>query len=91
MTRRDRGTLLINAVRYALGRRTYVVSDTCRIARVALHEVTDDDRGVIGHDIQKALARGTCGDDIDDREWRDLLDWMDASAQRQGKATEKKT
>ena len=62
----DRGSLLISAVRYALGRRTYVVSDTCRIARMALHEVTDATRAIIGRDIREALARGQCGDDIDD-------------------------
>ena len=82
----DRGSLLISAVRYALGRRTYVVSDTCRIARMALHEVTDATRTIIGRDIREALARGQGGDDIDDREWRDLLDWMGESGPRQGVA-----
>ena len=76
MTPDDRGSLLISAIRYALGRRTYVVSDTCRIARMALHETTDETRAIIGRDIRMALARGQCGDDIDDREWRALLYWM---------------
>lgn len=76
MTPQDRGTLLIGAVRYALGRRTYVVSTTCRIARAALRELDDGSRGVIARDIREALARGRCGDEIDDRDWRNLLDWM---------------
>lgn len=89
MTPQDRGTILIGAVRYALGRRTYVVSDTCRIVRSALHEVSDADRAIIGRDIRQAIVPGrSLGDDCDDREWRDMLDWMGEATQAPGEAEE---
>lgn len=66
-------TLLVCSVRYALGRRSYIVSDVCRIAGSYLPHISDQTLVVISRDIQSALSTGCAGDDVDHQSWEKLL------------------
>lgn len=66
----DISTVLLSAERYALGRRTYIVSWTCRVIRDNKHLLLDTDRQVMINDIKKALEYG---DEIDKEDWMCLL------------------
>lgn len=66
----DISTVLLSAERYALGRRTYIVSWTCKVIRDNKHLLTDKDRQVIIRDIEKAHYYG---DECDKHTWIELL------------------
>jgi hypothetical protein len=77
--------LLIYAVRYTLGRRTYAVGDVCM--EIASHAKTLEPgiRGVLRDEISEALgiAEGsgrTVGDKCDHRRWEQALKALDAAA-----------
>jgi len=71
----------ISAVRYALGRRTYIVSDTAWRLRAVWQHLRAGTREVILRDVREALGaadRGlSIGDDCDREEWRDLVEWIE--------------
>lgn len=76
--------ILISAVRYALGRATYIVYVTCVQVRDAWPALSDRTRNVIRRDIAEQIttaesAGRTVGMSIDDAEWRDLIAWIDAA------------
>lgn len=77
---KDMGLLLISAVRYALGRQTYIVGETCRLVREHLGSADVNSQLVIARDIAQELSRGQVGHACDDRAWRDLLQWLGADA-----------
>jgi hypothetical protein len=82
LTPRDLGALLHYAMRYALGRMTYAVSDVARLMRTHWHEVDSNGREQIAEDlrleIQRAERRGKpLGMECDHRAWCELRDWMD--------------
>lgn len=71
--------MLVSAVRYALGRSTYIVSDTTSTVRRAWPDLSHGARGVIVRDITEAIdganaAGRTVGMGIDHREWVSLVD-----------------
>ncbi len=63
--------ILISAVRYALGRRTYVVGETVDAVTINIDSLARGTLEVIAKDI--ANARGY-GDSVDHSEWMKLLD-----------------
>lgn len=68
----DVETLLVSAVRYALGRKSYIVGLTCDIVRRANPSALC--REVLLRDIDG--HRGSFGMEMDHREWRKLRDWL---------------
>jgi len=68
--------MMISAVRYALGRATYIVWDTCREVRAVWSDCSENTRRVIRRDVEDALPTGPQGTSIDDDEWRSLLQWI---------------
>ena len=66
----DISMLMVSAERYALGRRTYIVSWTCDVVKNNLHLLTKKDKDVMIRDIESAV---NCGDSCDEREWKKLL------------------
>lgn len=75
-------SMLESAVRYALGRATYIVRLTCGEVKSAWDGLTPRAQQVIERDVREALERvdfsgSTLGFDIDDREWRGLLYWIE--------------
>ena len=66
----DLSMLLVSAERYALGRRTYIVSWTCNVIKNNLHLLTEKDKDVMIRDIENAV---NYGDSCDEKEWKELL------------------
>lgn len=68
----DISAMLVSAVRYALGRRTYMVDWTCKFIRNNLHLLTDKDKQVMIKDI-KQQEQYSYGDECDKADWLKLL------------------
>lgn len=66
----DLSMLLVSAQRYALGRRTYIVSWTCDVIKNNLNVLIETDRRVMIRDIESAI---NYGDACDERDWKELL------------------
>lgn len=66
----DISAMLVGAERYALGRRTYIVSWTCEFIGNNLHLLTEKDKGVMIRDIENAYSYG---DECDEACWKALL------------------
>lgn len=71
--------ILVCAVRYALGRMTYIVSDVCRYVKSKKDSLSEHCRSIIIRDIEEAIGRyndlgRTCGMECDEKEWRELLE-----------------
>ena len=69
-TQEDISAMLIGAERYALGRRTYIVSWTCKFITNNLHLLTEKDKNVMIRDIKTAISYG---DECDESCWKALL------------------
>ena len=66
----DISMMLVSAERYALGRRTYIVSWTCEFISNNLHLLTEKDKNVMIRDIENAMDYG---DECDESCWKALL------------------
>lgn len=64
--------LIVSAVRYALGRSTYVVGETCAYLREHWQEIPEGHREVILRDIREEMERDG-GMECDRREWARVL------------------
>lgn len=74
-------SMMVSAVRYALGRATYIVSWTCEEVREVWQFMNPNTRTVIERDLREYLRllpepRSTLVA-MDDEQWRRLLDWID--------------
>jgi hypothetical protein len=76
LTPTDLGILAHSAMRYALGRRTYVVSDVCNVLRVVLGECDLATWSQVQREVQRALDGDAAGDACDRQEWERLMSWM---------------
>lgn len=65
--------LLVSAVRYALGRRTYIVSWTCDMIRVIAPNLSLEQREVLIRDIRECKDYG---DTCDMQDWKSVLRWL---------------
>ncbi len=68
----DFGVIALSAVRYALGRRMYIVNETCRILRENKEALAENDKRMIVRDIERELALaapGLLGDRTDHEDW----------------------
>lgn len=81
--------MAIAAVRYCIGRRTYIVSDCATWLRTVWPTLRESARAVIARDICEAIEQDDCaraeglsirylGDDCDRREWLSLRDLWEA-------------
>jgi hypothetical protein len=71
-------TLAVSSVRYALGRKTYVVGDVVRFVQRAAPDLAPAARTAIARDVRDALAEGRAGGWIDVEAWRSLLPHLDS-------------
>ena len=62
--------MLISALRYAIGRRTYIVEITVNYILSELTKLSDSCKQVMIHDIENAYS---LGDDCDRQDWMKLL------------------
>lgn len=65
--------MLVSAVRYALGRRTYIVSWTISETLREWKKLSAQDRATIRRDVSETLAHHGAGDAADEDNWRRLL------------------
>lgn len=78
----DLSGMLIGALRYALGRRTYIVRDTCQWVRAYLPALeAAGNKGVRDVMIksiesQQRFGDKALGDSCDKEEWEGLLEWL---------------
>ncbi len=71
----DISAMLVGAVRYALGRRTYIVDWTCEFIKNNMHLLLEKDKKVIIRDIEQQKNYGY-GDKCDEACWLALLDYL---------------
>ena len=74
----DEEQMLIGAVRYALGRMTYIVSDTCNFVAKVKDKLSYQCKDIIIRDIEEEIERChslgiSCGMDFDEHNWMNLL------------------
>lgn len=70
----DLSAMLVSAVRYALGRQTYIVGWTCEFIKNNLHLLEYKDIVIMIEDIKEC---GYYGHDIDKLEWLKLLNVLE--------------
>lgn len=75
------GLAIICMVRYALYKRTYVVSQVIEFVRKNYAHLSENDRKVLRRELEQELSfaseiNDTVGDKIDDDEWRRLLSFL---------------
>lgn len=68
----DLSAMLVGSVRYALGRRTYIVNWTCEFIENNLALLSERDKLVMIRDIRQQKEYGY-GDDCDEKDWKRLL------------------
>ncbi|TXH09310.1 MAG: hypothetical protein E6R04_08650 [Spirochaetes bacterium] len=71
-------TMMISAVRYALGRMSYIVSWTVDETIRVWDGMSKNSREVIERDVRRAKADGVVGMPIDGEQWDRLLNFIDA-------------
>jgi hypothetical protein len=76
----DDEQILISAVRYCLGRRTYIVSECCRWLRARWSTLGNLATTIIFSDIHVAVLRKETGDPVDHEAWVQMLDWIRSNA-----------
>ena len=79
----DISAMLVGSVRYALGRRTYIVDWTCEFITNNIDLLIEKDKKVIIRDIERQKEYGY-GDKCDEECWLALLNYlkMNSSEQR---------
>ena len=70
--------MLISALRYAIGRRTYIVEITVHYILSELPKLSDSCKQVMIHDIENAYS---LGDDCDRQDWMRLLKELKGEAE----------
>ena len=70
--------MLISAVRYALGRQSYIVGDTCRFVANIKDKLSQNCIAIIVRDIEEELKRyhefgQMLGMECDEKDWVELL------------------
>lgn len=71
--------ILIYAERYALGRRTYLVSDVCEAISTCMDKMSQSAKQCIAKDIRDAKEMNNLGDKCDEVSWMLLLNELESS------------
>ena len=71
--------IIVCAVRYALGRQSYIVGDVCKYVTIKHDCMSDHCKNVIIKDIEESIewyhsTGHTCGMECDEKDWLKLLD-----------------
>lgn len=69
--------IIFYAFRYALGRKTYAVSDVVSYIIEHWHEINIRERSAMKKEIEKAIYSDHAGMDIDVEEWKKILELQD--------------
>ena len=79
---RDFGNIVVSVARYAIGRRTYIVSDVCNLIRQLLPELHPITLAVLERDISYAWDYGD--ENIDKPHWMKLLNDIEEEIEKRG-------
>jgi hypothetical protein len=79
MNRLNLNTLMMCALRYAIGRKTYITEDVSDIIIANRQELTVSSREVMIRDIHHAIETNNYGHQMDKEAWERLLDVLEAS------------
>jgi hypothetical protein len=74
MTKDDLNSLCWPAMRYALGRKTYVVDTVCKALIRNAHNIRQDIKQRMAEEIVKAIKDNQAGMDMDVVEWKMVLE-----------------
>lgn len=85
----DYEMMCISAVRYALGRRTYIVGITCRYMSDIAEELSRKCRDIMMDDIIQQQRFGY-GDDCDAQDWMQLLTRLEQIRRKEDGSTKGK-
>lgn len=77
----DMSMLMVNAVRYALGKKTYIVDWTCEFIKNNIGLLTNKDLCVMLQDIKLQKENGALGNEWDVLCWKKLLDVLERYAE----------
>ena len=72
MTKDDLNSLAWPAMRYALGRKTFVVDTVCRALMNNINSIRKDIKLSMAKEIEKAIANNEAGMDMDVRIWQEI-------------------
>lgn len=73
----DREQMMISAMRYALGRRTYIVGFTCDYIKRYIPDLSHNCKCIMIRDIKEQERFGGYGDECDKKDWMDLLEKLE--------------
>lgn len=65
--------LLLSSLRYAYGRKTYIVSDTCDWIKKYSPQLADTHQAIILKELTESLKTADPGHDCDLAQWKKLL------------------
>lgn len=82
VNREDFATIAICALRYSMGRRTYMPRLVQSIVRPFLPEMSDKDLHVLQDDLHRQKEMGNYGDPCDKEEWLRFASEVNAEAAR---------
>ena len=77
----DYEQMLISALRYALGRRTYIVEITVNFIISELHSLSDYCKNIMVRDIETAYSYGY---ECDKKDWMRLLEALESHVDNNG-------
>ena len=72
----DTGAIIICALRYCVGRRTYMPSLVVDWTKRHWSHLSINDQNVIRCDIEQAIQEQDLGDDCDVETWHGFYEWM---------------
>ena len=79
LNHREIHCILISALRYVLGRMTYIVSDTADIIKEHLHEIPENTKTIMLRDIRHAIDSNNYGMKCDLQTWNELYEVISKS------------
>lgn len=74
MTNHEINELMVCALRYSLGRMTYIIDSIAHILITNKHELTECAKDVICRDIRRAVDQNECGMEMDKEAWLKVLE-----------------
>ncbi len=77
MTKDDLNSLSWPAMRYALGRKTYVVDTVCRALKNNAKNIRQDIRARMCEEIKKAIEANQCGMGRERVQWESLIEALE--------------
>lgn len=76
--------ICVSAIRYALGRRTYIVGITCDFMKKYVEQLSDNSIHTIIRDIEECQKINQLGDECDIYDWLELKQFLIDELKKRG-------